>query len=427
MKQDTPTVLILEPVNHVLKVAEAAHEAGYQIVAIHTAPISTDAPYGMVTPHFAETIQIKAWNNAEEVTQAFEQLNSRYILVGTYTAAEITLLHESGFRSALGLPHNSVELLNQLLDKQVVRSALKEAGLSKFGFITEDETKKEGFSWPDNFAGYFKPRNGAGGAHVHRCENADQFAEALATWEAQKQVSFGPLQEYIYEDNQFFIEEEIQGELMSLEGYTFDGKFHPLGLTSRTTLQSDSSIETGACFPYPHSLYDQIVDKVKRIHQHLGVTHGATHTELIVTPDGDIELVELNCRFIGADMLLTINEAYTDNVAELLLQLALGVNPGEVSYQAPKVASLQYIIPPACESTFETIEFPKEQIVLTRTLRKPGDKLFRKDNQEGYIGAFICTDDNYEALATKLQDLRAQTKVNGKQIGLVEENLIFIG
>src|SRR5262245_30521051 len=99
-------VLFCEPVNHILKVVEAAHKKGLVPVAIHSMPLSSRPPYGQATSLIQATQQIPGWKDAAVIMAAVDSLAERYEIVGTYAAADITVRFDALIRKRLGLPHN---------------------------------------------------------------------------------------------------------------------------------------------------------------------------------------------------------------------------------------------------------------------------------------------------------------------------------
>jgi biotin carboxylase len=418
-------VLFLEPMNHVLKVVEAAHKEGLLPICVHNLPLSTRPPYGGAVELFDASIAIDSWRNIPAMEAAFEKLSAHYEIVGTYSAAEITLIWESQIRARLGLPSNGPALITDTLDKHCVRKTLQRHQLTSLACFDQEEVGRF-TSWPDGLIAYFKPRNGSASAHVHRCISMEDLEHAKKAWEAQSETTLAPLKEYIHSDRGFFLEQGAIGELVSLEGLNFDGHYTVLGLTSRSVLAENPVIEMGACFPYQHPHYDRIVEKVTAIHKVLGIKHGATHTEVIVSDDGVVELVELNIRFAGADLLMLINFALGIALESQLLALGCGRPHDKLDMATGKFAAVQYFLAPEGEEIFEAIEFPEGQVVFERVIAQAGAKLSTKANQEGFIAAFIAVDDEYANLLIKVLRLRLETKVNRKALGDQRNNRVIL-
>ena len=246
----------------------------------------------------------------------------------------------------------------------------------------------------------------------------------LSQWD-EGAIAFTPIQrKHLMRSGALFLELGAKGELMSVEGWVYDGRFHALGLTSRTVLSRDNSIEMGATFPYEHPLRDAIVAKVTTIHRVLGITHGATHTEVMVSPDGDIELIELNPRFAGSDILLLINLAGRMSVGDLLVDLATGVAPAACASEPQCYASVQQLLAPA--GTIALQDFTIDEAVATevRMFKPLGGALTSTNYQHDQIAAFMVQDDSYTAVLRAAQQARSSVRVNGVLLGSDANNVV---
>lgn len=418
-------ILFLEPMNHIMKVIESAHSSGLEPIVIHQLPIQTAEPYGHASSLIAESCQISSWTDEQKLDDIFTQLNSNYEIVGTYAAAEITLLFEAKVRQQLNLPTNSAETIKSILDKEKVRKKLLQQGLSDLTYYDQNQSMNLE-SWPEGFRAFVKPTHGAGSANVYQCSNWQDFQDALEQYQSKNYSSFPILNDYMLQSDRFFMEQAAEGELMSLECITFNGKTTPIGITSRSILASNPEVEMGACFPYPHKFQQEIIDKVIKIHETLGFQHGASHTEIIVSETGKVELVELNPRFIGADMIMVINAALNTKFEDVLLKLSRGINPTVDMVDRDNFASIQYVLPCEDLESFDEITFPEDGVCFTRLSQKLGASVSAHKSQFGHLGGFITMDKDYEELLTKVKNNRRLVKVNGKTLGNHANNEVLV-
>ncbi|MGH3992988.1 MAG: hypothetical protein ACRDSN_11065, partial [Pseudonocardiaceae bacterium] len=219
-------------------------------------------------------------------------------------------------------------------------------------------------------------------------------------------------------------------------------------LCSRTVLARDVAVEMGATFPYEHPLHERIVAFVARVHDVLGVGHGPTHTEVIVAPDGEIELVELNLRFAGADVLAAMDAACggledqaCDAGAARLGRPGAGVPLGSVTDQLvalstgafpafparwDRFACLQYVLAPAGLRRLDSLELPSDvDLPFVKIIKPPGSELTSTDRQLDWIAGFVvCGATHAEALA-RADDVRRRTLVNGVPLGDDPNNIVI--
>jgi uncharacterized membrane protein len=248
---------------------------------------------------------------------------------------------------------------------------------------------------------------------------------AIAEWLAADKASLPVLGAYLEsEGGRFFLEEEAVGELMSAEGYVHNGTYHLLGLTSRAVLERDVAVEMGITYPYEHPRHDDIVSAVAAIHAALGVTHGPTHTEIIVPEHGRIELVELNARFTGADALTAMNAAYDAKVEDDLVALAVGREPN-FSLQPKRYASLHFLLAPTGVTRIESLELPAADLPFVKIIRPPGSELTSTDRQIDWIAAYIVCGDSCQEAFERALDVRRKTLVNGVPLGNDSNNVVI--
>ena len=189
--------------------------------------------------------------------------------------------------------------------------------------------------------------------------------------------------------------------------------FKVLGLLSRILYSKNPVVEMGSCFPYPHPLAEKIVSLVARAHEVLGLTDGPTHTEVIVNPAGEVEIIDLNPRFVGADVLQSINHAFEIKVEEVLLDWALSNNI-VVPKGHRKFSCLQYFLPPAVD-TLESVRFPVDSTIrFTSTFISPGSNIESQERQIDYLGCYLTVGSSFDAALRKSNELRSGIVINEK-------------
>lgn len=105
------------------------------------------------------------------------------------------------------------------------------------------------------------------------------------------------------------IEEFVEGREISVESISFKGKHYVLQITDKVTTEAPFFVELE--HHQPSSLPDDIKDKVKSIVINalnaLHIRYGASHSELKITNDGEILVIEIGARmggdFIGSDLV----------------------------------------------------------------------------------------------------------------------------
>lgn len=124
------------------------------------------------------------------------------------------------------------------------------------------------------------------------------------------------------------LEEFITGPVFSVESITFRGETQILGLSDRTLGPQPNFVELGATFPVSvgEKMYAAIEELINRLFSKLGISHGVSHTEIILSRNGPV-LVELNPRLGGGLIGPMISKSYGINIYKEIIKLALDVKP----------------------------------------------------------------------------------------------------
>ena len=168
----------------------------------------------------------------------------------------------------------------------------------------------------------------------------------------------------------------------------------------------------GSCFPYNHPRAQEIVDFVKKVHKALGYTDGATHVEVMIGLQGQLEIIDFNPRFIGADVMQSINHAFGVRIQDALLELAQGKRPTS-PFTQKQVSCIQYVLCPPVDR-FESIEFPKDaEVVFSTSFIKPGSVMKRFDKQLDYVGCYLTVMPTVQEALKRSYELRSKVIING--------------
>jgi biotin carboxylase len=419
--------LVLEPSNHMFKVIEAAHRRGLAVVVCHSQPVAPPAPFAGAMSCVSHFVPVEGWRNDAAAFETIVAWCGDRPVRGTYAGFEITLGIQSRLRQHYGLPGEYPERMSFLLNKVCVRDALRKASLSKLRVI-EDQALRRLTEWPfPGRSAFLKPVNGSGSFYVRRCSSLSDVREHFAEWDGNVRHVRRHVADHLHAGLGMFLEEEAVGELLSLEGYVHRGRYAAIGITDRTVLARDVAIEMGNTFPCPHPRRDEIIAKVRAIHECLQLTHGPTHVELIVPPDGgEIEFVELNLRFAGGDILILIDRAFDIRFEDDLVSLATGDGPlCTVPDKPRRYVSGQDFLAPATLSTFEAIDIPGDDVFFKKVVVAPGTVLKSTNFQSDHVAAFAVAADSYAAALTRANEVRAAATINGKRLGDDPNNVVI--
>jgi hypothetical protein len=308
-----------------------------------------------------------------------------------------------------------------------VRATLREASLSHLRTIEDAELRRlTGWPFPGR-AAFLKPVNGSGSLYVRRCTSLADIHEHLAEWDGKSRHMKRFVADHLHAGLGLCLEEEAVGELLSVEGYCHRGRYVPVGITDRTVLARDVSVEMGTTFPYPHPRRDEIIEKARAIHARLGIEHGPTHAELIVPPaGGEIELVELNVRFGGGDILIMVNHSLDIRFEEDLVTLAAGEGPlTELPPRPVQYVSGQDFLAPAHVRRFESMVIPGDDVFFKKIMARPGSELKSTDFQTDQVAACAVAADTYQGALDRADVVRAAVTINGERLGEDPNNVVI--
>ncbi len=413
------TLVFLEPKGTILEVVRAAKSRGFHVVALtsdESLLLQTPAPYKTAIPLIDVTLKIESWQDIATIEKEVDDLNSQNPIMGIYSGMDHCAVATARLRKKYGLPTSDPETLDLILDKHWLRSKLRELGLSRLQTIP-GRVADTWQTWPMPSATYFKPVRGFFSAYVKKCNGLDDLRLAREEWRNGLASDPSYVKNYLRSQNEYHLEEAFDGELLSVEAFSRSGVFRPLGLLSRILYSKDPVVEMGSCFPYPHPLEDKIIDLVKRAHEQLGILEGPTHTEVIVSQNGEVEIIDLNPRFVGADVLQSINFAYGLRIEEMLLDFALGVG-GVPHLKQEAFSCLQYFLPPVMDR-FESVDFPSApEVKFHTTFMAPGAKIVSTKRQFDYLGCYLTVMPSFQSALDRSRELRTEVRINGDAEGI---------
>lgn len=142
-----------------------------------------------------------------------------------------------------------------------------------------------------------KPTDRSGSRGVEKVEKQEDLQEAITR---ACNESF---------QKKAVIEEFVEGREISVESISFKGKHHILQITDKVTTEAPFFVELEHHQPstLPDDIKAKVRDIVLKALDALHIQYGASHSELKITMDGDIRVIEIGARmggdFIGSDLV----------------------------------------------------------------------------------------------------------------------------
>ena len=225
-------------------------------------------------------------------------------------ASELTAQVASYVADKLGLVGIPYHTIVNIQDKSYVREKTKNIdGLGKLKNSVVPFSELKSIS---HFPCVIKPIVGSAKKGVNFIENQKSLDNLVIPEDIKK-----------YD---FLIEQYIVGREVSVESLSFHGKHQVVQITDKLTTGAPHFVELGHL--QPTSLSNEVIDKIHNliplILDSVGFTNGASHTEMKITPNNEIYLIEINPRGGGDEISNTLVEYTTNcNYVREMINIAL--------------------------------------------------------------------------------------------------------
>ena len=281
----------------------------------------------------------------------------------------------------LGLVGNSLESTLLSTNKFEMRKKLSENGVRcpKFKFFQEANYVDDGTM---SFPLIVKPVDRGGSIAVTKVESEAEVNLALSNAISKSFTGGAVVEEFIY------------GREFSVEMISKNGSHHFIIVTEKVTTGAPHFVEIAHHQPAQITPDEEkkIIDVVKKSVDSLGLENGATHSEVILSKNGDVWVVEIAGRmggdFIGSHMVvLSTGFDYLKGV----LDISLGQFDERISpKKAERYAGVYYVIPPPGEILrIKDRSAHFSEIKHVEILKSPGDIISNEPDGPGNRSAIM--------------------------------------
>ncbi len=288
-------ILVLGAGYYHRRVYEKLRDGGYYLIA---ADQNSEAPAAGLAHEF-HVVDIAAPNDIVELARLKE-------VDAVMPLNEFGMMSHAAAVEALGLLGNTTQSAGWAVDKELMRTRWQEGDLPQPRFVAfggggliDDIAGAKSATATVGYPCVIKPADSGGSGrgimiirHDSEIEEAVEFARPYAR------------------NGRLLIESFIEGVEVTVEGLVVDGKHTVLAMSDKEKPALRTRVATSLNYParFSAAILDRIVSIVDAAVFCLGLTHSATHTELIVTPEGDPILVELGARGGGGHIFSDIVE-----------------------------------------------------------------------------------------------------------------------
>lgn len=235
-------------------------------------------------------------------------------------ASDLASITVNFLAKKLGLIGNSIRCTELTTDKYLMRDVLSTDRLPcpKF-YLLDDKSNDVNFmlSYPI----IVKPTDRSGSRGVTKVDNKKDLNAAINYAFSQ---SFS---------KRVIVEEFIEGKEYSIEMLSWQGEHHFIQTTEKETTGAPYFVEKSQHQPanLKKEMVLKIIDIINKALTVLGVEYGASHSEIIITPENEIYITEIGARmggdYIGSD-LVELSTGF--DFVKAVIQVAIGIEPNIV-------------------------------------------------------------------------------------------------
>lgn len=242
-------------------------------------------------------------------------------LVGVTTTSDFYVTTAAELADWLGLPRNPVDATRTCRDKSLLRQRLTRTGLPQPRFATVRKvTDVRAAVMSVGLPCVVKPVDDSASNDVLLCNSEDEvLAHTAHILTKTANVRGLPTAGAV------LVEEYLSGPELSVELFGWAGRTHVIGVTEKTVTGAPYFVEQQHLFPATTPTEDTTRVALAAVAA-AGVTLGATHTEVKVTPAGPV-VVEINPRPAGGMIPTLIHHATGIDLLEQQVRAAAGLPP----------------------------------------------------------------------------------------------------
>lgn len=209
-------------------------------------------------------------------------------------ASDLATITVNYVADKLGLAGNSLECTAVSTNKHLMRRRFEECGdPSPKSFLVDENSDIS--SLTIEYPVIVKPTDRSGSRGIYLLESSNGLLDAIAN---SVRDSF---------EKKALIEEYVEGQEYSVEYISYKGKHSFIALTQKYTTGAPNFIETGHL--EPAQVLGDTLSRIKSVVEHalnsLGVKNSASHSEIKISDDGSIRIIEIGARMGGTALAQT--------------------------------------------------------------------------------------------------------------------------
>ena len=250
---------------------------------------------GAVCAEYADFFYPISTINKEAILKECQQIGIDGIVS---IASDIAVPTVNYVASHMNLPGNDDAFSDMVTNKMKMRECFAKNAVPSPKFHMTKTADVAGYTDNLAFPVIVKPTDRSGSRGVEKVETMEHLEEAV---ERALQESFA---------GEAIIEEYVDGCEVSVESISWQGKHYILQITDKVTTGAPHFVELEHHQPssLPSNIQLRIKDIVRNALDALHIEYGASHSELKISDNGEIKIIEVGARmggdFIGSDLVM---------------------------------------------------------------------------------------------------------------------------
>ncbi|WP_241255791.1 ATP-grasp domain-containing protein [Candidatus Protofrankia californiensis] len=314
--------------------------------------------------------------------------------------------------ASLGLPGNDPAHADAARNKAAMHEAFARHGVTApRTFVVDDKNQLRRLHTTERiiFPYVIKPAEGAGSAGVTVVHDP---AGVAAAWQAARtpRGMYGmPL------DPCVIVQDYVEGTEYSVESLTQNGSTTHLCATRKAVTAGNHRVEVGHSLPavLPPYVERAIHQEVERAIAAVGIHNGASHTEVMLTPDSGCVVIEIGARLGAGQIGFLIQHALGIDPWKALLDTALGY-PTDLTPTRDDYATVRFLTSPRTGRLASVAGLPTTgpgvPVVHLRTAI--GDAVREAQANHGRLGHLVVTGPDADTVDRHAEFLLAQITID---------------
>ncbi len=313
--------------------------------------------------------------------------------------------------AALGLPGNDPAHAAAARNKAAMSEAFARNGITAPRTLVvddENELRRLFATEKITFPCVIKPAEGAGSAGVTVVHDPAGLAAAWRAAHTPRGMYGMPL------DPRVIVQDYVEGTEYSVESLTQNGSTTHLCATRKAVTIGAHRVEVGHSLPaiLPPHIERAVHQEVERAITAVGIRNSASHTEVMLTPDGGCTVIEIGARLGAGQIGFLIRHALGIDPWTALLDTALG-HPADLTPTRYEYATVRFLTSP-CTGRLASVAGlpptgPGVPAVHLRTAI--GDAVQDVWANRGRLGHFVVTGPDADTVDRRAELLLAQITI----------------